>query len=142
MTDAADTQTTPDASTHEPVITGAFDEERATRTIGNLRESEKALKEKIKELTPKAQELDSLKEAQKSEIEKLAGQLEKEKSERRGLELQVLRMKVGIAKDIPAELIERLKGETEEEMSADADALLKVLTPEPAGVPGFLCRKG
>lgn len=126
----------------EPAFDGAFDADRAKRTIANLREAEKRLKAQVAELSPQAQELVALKDAQKTELERLQEQLASEKTQREALERQTLRTKVGLAKGLPVELIDRLQGETEEALTADADALLAVLAPPAPGVPIASPRQG
>ena len=114
---------------HVPDFNGEFDAERAKRTIGNLRDSEKKLKAQVAELSAKAQELDKIKESEKTELQKLQEQYEAERTERVKFERQVLRAKVALAKSLPAELVDRLQGETEEELNADADKLLTLVAP-------------
>ena len=127
---------------HTPEFDGAFDADRAKRAIANLRDSEKALKAKLAELAPKAQELDTLKESQKTELQRLTDQLTAERTAREALEASSLRLSVAMAKGVPAELANRLQGTTQAEIEADADALLAVFTPNPAGVPQASPRQG
>lgn len=136
-----ETETTT-TDTHKPDFDGEFDAERAKRTIGNLRESEKALKAKVAELAAKAQELDKLKESEKTELQRLTEQLETEKAQRRTIERAALRSRVALAKSLPAELADRLQGETEEEIASDADKLLALVTPPEPGVPRASSRQG
>lgn len=126
-TDAPETTTT---DTHEPDFQGDFDADRAKRTIGNLRDSEKKLKAQVAELAAKAQEFDALKESEKTELQRLQEQLETERTQRTALERQALRARVALAKALPAELADRLKGETEEELMADADKLLSLVATQ------------
>ncbi len=130
-------QPTPDPKTDPktPNFTGPFNEEEAKRLIANLRESETKLKEELKTLRPKAAEFDKLEESKKTETQKLSEQLAVETAKREALERQALRFKVGVAKGLPAELIDRLQGDTEEALGADADKLLALVTPESPGVP-------
>jgi predicted DNA binding CopG/RHH family protein len=115
--------------THEPTFDGPFDEERAKRTIGTLREAEIKLKGQVTELSAKAQKYDEWENAQKTELQKLTDQLEAERAQRIAFEGQALRARVALAKDLPAELVDRLQGETEEELLADADKLLALVVP-------------
>ena len=46
-----------------------------------------------------------------------------------------LRMKVALEKKLPAKLIDRLQGATEEELAADADALLSLMAPAATEAP-------
>lgn len=126
---------------HQPDFAGEFDADRAKRTIGNLRDAEKKLKAQVAELSAKAQELDKLKESEKTELQKLSEQLEAEKEKRTALERESLRARVALAKSLPAELADRLQGETEEELAADADKLIALVTP-PTGPPRASQRQG
>jgi hypothetical protein len=48
-----------------------------------------------------------------------------------------LRLRVATSKGLPMELVDRLRGETEDDMTKDADALLAFLKPaEPKTPPG------
>lgn len=124
----------------EPDFQGDFDAERAKRTIGNLRESERKLKAQLAELQPKAAEFDKLEESKKTELQKLTEQLEAERTERTKLERQALRSRIALQKALPADLADRLQGETEEELLADADKLLALVAP--SGVPRASSRQG
>lgn len=68
-------------------------------------------------------------EKEKAEREKLAAALE-------ATQAQALRTKVGLAAGLPAALIERLQGNTEEELNADAEALKAILPPPSPPAPG------
>ncbi len=115
---------------HEPEFEGEFDPERAKRTIGNLRATEKQLKAQVAELVKKAQKLDELEEAEKTEQERLTEQLNQATEKLQALERQSLRNRIALEKGVPAQLASRLQGETEEELAADADALLSLVTSE------------
>lgn len=131
----SDDQQQPTPNPNTPNFDGPFDEAKAQRLVENLRESERKLKEELATLRPKAAELDKLEESKKTELQKLTEQLTAETAKREELERQALRFQVGVAKGVPAELIDRLKGDTEEALGADADKLLALVTPEAPGVP-------
>jgi chromosome segregation ATPase len=141
---ATDTQTLEPAANTELSEFDAetFDADRAKRTILAQRESERKLKAQLAELQPKAEELDKIKAAQKTELERLTEQLEAERTQRTALERQVLRSRVALQKALPADLAERLQGETEEELIADADKLLALVTPVAPGAPRASSRQG
>lgn len=89
-----------------------------------------------------AAELATLRESQKSEMQKLADQ--KATAERQASEAQaaaqaanteLLRYRVAAKAKLSPELAERLKGGTEEELLADAKELLKLVGPQ--GPPDF-----
>jgi hypothetical protein len=68
-----------------------------------------------------ADELAALKEAQKSEAQKLAERLADAEAKAHAAEMKALRADIAQAKGVPASL---LAGSTEEELNASADALL------------------
>jgi hypothetical protein len=71
------------------------------------------------------------KEAEMTELERLQQQLSDIQAERDNLRLDMLRKRVAAAVGLPDILAGRLQGETEEELKADAEALLETL-PKPA----------
>jgi hypothetical protein len=70
-----------------------------------------------------ATKLAQLEESQKTEAQKLADRAAQAEKERDEARLDALRMKVGASKKLPADVIDLLKGDTEEELSAHADRL-------------------
>jgi len=60
---------------------------------------------------------------------------EKEKTEKANKEIELLRLRVASKKGVPADLVDRLVGETEQELEADADKLLSFVKVESPGVP-------
>jgi len=93
----------------------------------------KALEDQLRAITDaqKKADEDKLKEEQK--WKDLWEKSEKEKSEK---EKELLRLRVASKKGLPADLTDRLRGETEQELEADADKLLAFvdLSKSP-GVP-------
>jgi hypothetical protein len=63
--------------------------------------------------------------------ESLKAELEQERTRAKALELAGLRRDVAARRNLPAGLVDRLRGETEQEIDADAEALLAAL-PKPA----------
>lgn len=82
-----------------------------------------------------ASKLAQLEESQKTEAQKLADRAVEAEKQRDALLIETLRNKVALHKGLPPELVDRLRGSTEEEMSADADALLALIpaTSRPRG---------
>lgn len=103
--------------------------------------------DRFKEMNDKAAklqtQLDAIEKQRKTDEEKkLADQkqwqelAELKEKELKTKDAELLRLKIAHQKDLPFELVDRLKGETEEEISADADRLLEYVKPEdPKGVP-------
>jgi len=88
--------------------------ERAKRDAEKAREAEEA--QKLAE-QQKWQELATRRER---EVSDLKAELEQER-------LASLKLRVAQAKGLPAELVARLQGTSEDELGADADALLKLI---------------
>jgi membrane protein involved in colicin uptake len=63
-------------------------------------------------------------DAQKSEAEKVAERAATAEKAATASEQKYLRLKIGTSKGLPADLAERLRGESEDEMTADADQLI------------------
>lgn len=76
----------------------------------------------------------SFEESQKSEQQKLEDRATKAEKELAAQQLNSTRLHVALTKKLPAELAVRLQGETEEELSADADALLELMKISPSSV--------
>lgn len=112
----------------------AFDAERAKALIDKLRNE-------IKELKPKAKKADELseaeqkrKEAEMTELDRLNKQLADAQAELKRSKLAVMQRDAAAKHNLPAELAARLRGETLEELEADAKelaALLPKAKPQP-----------
>jgi len=92
---------------------------------------------KAKENAAAARELEQVKDRDKSDADKLAEKAAE--AERRATEAEgsLLRFQVAAAKSLPSELIPRLRGDSQEELEADADELLKLVAPPTKPVGGF-----
>lgn len=88
----------------------------------------------------KAKQFDALQEASKTDLEKVQSERDSLKSELDPAKAENTRLRVAIAKQLPLELIDRLKGSTKEELEADADELLKLV--KPVTTPRFDGGKG
>lgn len=75
----------------------------------------------------KVDEYDRLVEASKTDQQRLEERAAAAESKAGSLEGENMRLRVALAKGIPAEHISRLQGSTEEELAADADALLGLI---------------
>lgn len=102
-------------------------------------DSTKAL-EKIRKLNSEAS---NLRKRAKEAEEKAAGA---DESAQRlpALEAENLRLRVGLKHGLPDAIVDRLKGDTEEDLLADAEALLKILSPQrpPSNRPTDALRGG
>ena len=79
--------------------------------------------QRAKENKAAAEKLAAFEESQKSEAQKLADRAAQAERERDEARLEALRTKVGMHKKLPADVIDLLKGDTEEELAAHADRL-------------------
>lgn len=93
-------------------------------------------------LKEKAAKLDQLEAEQMSATEKLAKERDEAlakvadfEARTKAAELSALRVKVGSAKGLPAAYIDRLIGEDEESIAADADKLLAAMPKVDPSVP-------
>lgn len=132
------------AATPAPTPAPPTDPPKETDWKAEARKWEERAKENKKALDdakPKLDEWDRLRAASQTELEKaqeLAAQTAKERDDAATTLAQErserLRLKVALDKSLPATLAARLQGTTEEEMAADADALLALL-PKGSTIP-------
>ena len=95
-------------------------------------DAEKARKEATeKELAERGQ-FQTLYEQERTRAEQLAAQAAELQETLRARELALLRQQVASAKKLPPPLADRLRGETQEELEADADALLLAIPRQVA----------
>lgn len=121
------TQTEPQTQTGQASTTAETDWKAKSR------EWEKRAKANADAATRLAQ----LEDQQKTEQQRLTERAEKAEREAQSREVSLTRYRVAVAKGVPAELVDRLRGDTEDEIAADADALLALVatpgttTPRP-----------
>ncbi len=96
-----------------------------------------ALKKANKEAETLRLKLKEIEDRDKSETQRATEEASQAKADAVSARTDYLRLKVGMAKGLPASLAERLKGDNEEEMAADADALLAALKPKGNGAGSF-----
>lgn len=101
----------------------ALDAERK-RAAAAEREA-KTLKARLDEI--EAASLSELEKAQKAANDAAARLAEYEKT--------TLRQKVALIKGVPADLVDRLRGDTEDEIAADADALMALVNAPTTPLP-------
>jgi hypothetical protein len=109
-----------------------FDEARAKELIAKLRAAEKQGKADAKRLAEldKAEQVRA--DAAKSELQKAQDRADAAEKKARASELAVMRRDAAVRAKLPEALADRLKGETPEELDADAAELLKSM---PVPVP-------
>jgi DNA repair exonuclease SbcCD ATPase subunit len=111
-----------------------FDKDRAMETIKKLRENEKALKKQAAELEKYRKAEEERKQAEMSETERLQAELAKAQAELKASQMDVMKRQAAAATGLPPAFADRLKGETLEELEADAKVILEAL-PKPKAAP-------
>jgi len=109
-----------------------FTQDDLNKQIGDRVARERAKYADYDTLKTAAQELQELKAAQQSETEKLTGKATKLEQESQSAKAENMRLRVAMEKQLPADLIDRLRGSSKEELEADADKLLELVKPTPS----------
>lgn len=132
------TDTTEESVTDESTENGAQAAEQPKETGGSKipPEVERALKKANDEAKTYRLKLKEFEDRGKTEAQRLAEARTEAEQRAATAEQSLLRYKVAAAKKLPVELAGRLQGATEDEMSADADALLKALKPQAPSFDG------
>lgn len=127
--------TIPAAVSADTTVTNeVFDQERAMATIKAQREKEKELKAQLKDYERLKADEQKRVEAQMTEAEKLNKQVAELTARNAEMALGILRRDVVSEIGLPAIFVDRLKGNTREEMLADAQELLKTI-PQNQSAP-------
>lgn len=100
------------------------------RIVESRLQRERAKYAGFDDLKAKATKFDELEQANKTELEKATSRADKAEKELAQARAAQLRTEVAIAKQLPAELAQRLSGTTREELEADADKLAGLLAPK------------
>lgn len=111
---------------------GEFDADKAARLVYNLHVDKEALQGKVAEVETERQALqgkvDEFETKDLSEIDRLKRENEKLKTEKpasAGESKETIRLRVALEKGLTLAQAKRLAGDTEDELSADADAYLQ-----------------
>lgn len=130
---------TPDQPAEAPAAAADpwADPESARREIEKLRKENATHRTKVKELTPKASRFDELEAASKTEAQRLQERAEAAERQLADVQTAALRSRVALTKGLPADLADRLQGATEDDLNADADALLALVANRPPTPPQF-----
>lgn len=80
-------------------------------------------------------QIDQIEAAKLSDLEKAQKTAADATATATKAQVEAARLRVAMAKGIPVALVDRLRGNTEEEIAADADELLRVVTPSAQGDP-------
>lgn len=131
-TDTVETETVTTTAPETETVKGeVFDAARAMATIEKLRAENRALKPLARQAEELTQAEQKRKEAEMTELQKLQAELEKERAERKALMLTEMRRAAAIKVELPLVFADRLKGETPEELEADAKVILEALPKAP-----------
>lgn len=106
--------------------------EAGEKALDAWKERAKKAESKAKELEPLAAKAREAEEANKSELEKANSKVSDLTDNAKSLAAENLRLRVALDKKLPPELIDRLKGDSQEEIEADAAELLKLVKPSEA----------
>jgi hypothetical protein len=127
-TEATETETKEPSKAPE-VPEGAENPDAVKKALAAERKAAKDARKQAEELAAKVKDYE---DRDKTEQEKLSAKLDSLTSEAKATKAENLRLRVALEKKLPAELIDRLKGNTLEEITADADELLKLVKPTDA----------
>lgn len=100
--------------------------------------------EVLRKIRKQNSELKSLRARAKDAEQKANQSTEEKDRELSSLRVELLRTKVGAKTGLPEQIVERLKGDTEEEMLADAESFLEIVSPKrpPSQKPAEALRGG
>ncbi|GAY12042.1 hypothetical protein [Pseudonocardia sp. N23] len=117
------TPTAPEATGGESNEQEPFDAERAMEKIRKTNSENAGLRKRLKELEQFETAAKAAEDAKKSETQRFTEQLADANRRAEEAELGRLRERVARRAQLPDELADRLRGNTEEELTADAKAL-------------------
>lgn len=107
------------------------------QALAELEATRKALKDANREAAERRKKLEAYEKAEAekaaaelSETERLKKQLEDTAAKLRAVEIANLKQRTAAAAGLPPELADRLQGETEDDLKADAAALVKLMPPK------------
>lgn len=126
-TETVETEVQEKVETTEP----EFDKERAMATINKLRQFEKEAKANAKKLEAYEKAEAERKQAEMSEIDKLKAQYEEAQAKAARLEKESLQRKAADEAGLPMAFADRIRGESLDEMVADAKGLLEAMPKAP-----------
>lgn len=132
-----DASTTPDPAPQE-VVPAEFKPtpsdlgDAGKKALSEERAARKAAEKEREALSARLKEFE---DRDKSEAEKLAERAAAAEAERDALKADAIRARVALTKGIPADLMDRLRGSSEEEVAADADRLMAVIASSTKPLP-------
>lgn len=124
----------------EPAPGKTFTQEDVDRVVGERLAREREKYSNHDELKAAAERLREIEESNKSELEKATSQRDKFKGEAESKAAEIVRLRVALEKGLTgdrADLVDRLRGNTAEELAADADKLLELVKDKGEPTPEF-----
>lgn len=123
----------------EDLLSGLPDEQRAVvlEQVSKARNDAATYRTRLRELEPKASEYDKLLESQKTEQQRATDAQQAAERRAQDAEREASRLRVALAKGLPPELATRLVGNTDDELTSDADRLLALVRPATEQAPSF-----
>lgn len=125
-TDDTGTVTEPAQSPDQPT-----EQPADTDTVDYWKQRARQHERQAKANADAARRLQEIEDAQKTEAQRLTDRLTAAEQEATSARLDALRYRVGLSQGIPADLISRLQGSTEDELIADAQVLAQALSVQP-----------
>ena len=116
---------TQETSEQEPSSTEPEAPAPATEPEADWKSKARLWEQRAKENFAAKQELDQIRDAQKTETEKLNDKLSQAESRTSSAETDLARLRVAMRKGLTESQAKRLVGKTEEELEQDADEMLK-----------------
>jgi hypothetical protein len=130
----------PEAESQKPTANSqqeeAWDEARARALIDKLRGENRELAKAQKRLTDLEAADKKRSEAEMTELQKTQKELDELRTQLQGEKLARMRQEAATKANLPMEFVERLKGETPEELEADATKVAEMLKKLKPGAPG------
>lgn len=118
----------------DALLKDARDPDAVRNALKTERDAAKAAKDEAKAAKAKAEELakkvQAFEDRDKSEQEKAEQRAVEAEKKADAAEKKLLRLRVAADKKLPADLADRLQGESQAELEADADKLLKLVKAE------------
>lgn len=124
-----DDKETPSVEETDNPETSATEDTPQDQPAEDVEAIKRALRKANKEAEKFRLALKEREDAEKSEAQRLAEERDALAAKVAETEKRYLRIKIGADKKLPAEIAERLQGDTEDELREDADRLLALLKP-------------
>jgi hypothetical protein len=108
---------------------------KPTETVDFWKQKAREQEKRAKDNASAAARLAEIEQAQMTESEKASKRIVELEAQLADREATTIRQRVALAKGVPAELVDRLRGVTEDEIAEDADRLMALVTTPPTPKP-------